>query len=164
MQTTSTLVTILLLTQITELKLLLELNSDHHRFYHLVLSALIVCIAAEVLLGVVTVYVTRDRFNRPLCQLSNNMTNEFFSIPSRKLEIVTEFSMLIWTCSQFTTDTHLQIKMKEKSRDTHCVKKWLTRNRFIIICYIVYMGWLLLSSYLSRTSRYLKYPSIPHNS
>jgi hypothetical protein len=51
------LVTILSLTQVTELKLLLDCGPESHRFYVVVLSLLITAIALEVLVGAVVIYV-----------------------------------------------------------------------------------------------------------
>jgi len=51
------LVTILSLTQVTELKLLLDSGPDSHRFYSLVLALLIVAILLEVLVGTVIIYI-----------------------------------------------------------------------------------------------------------
>lgn len=51
------LVTILSLTQITELKLLLDLGRQGHRFYNLVLVMLIACISLEIFIGVIIIYI-----------------------------------------------------------------------------------------------------------
>ena len=51
------LVTILSLTQVTELKLLLDCGPDSHRFYGLVLSLLVTTIILEVLVGAVVIYI-----------------------------------------------------------------------------------------------------------
>jgi len=51
------LVTILSLTQITELKLLLDIGRQGHRFYEFVLTMLIGCISLELLIGIIIIYV-----------------------------------------------------------------------------------------------------------
>jgi len=51
------LVTILSLTQITELKLLLDIGRQGHRFYEFVLTMLIACISLELLIGIIIIYV-----------------------------------------------------------------------------------------------------------
>ena len=51
------LVTILSLTQITELKLLLDIGRSGHRFYDFVLTLLIACISLELLVGVIIIYI-----------------------------------------------------------------------------------------------------------
>jgi Ninjurin len=51
------LVTILSLTQVTELKLLLDCGPESHRFYTLVLSLLITAIALEIVVGAVVIYI-----------------------------------------------------------------------------------------------------------
>ena len=61
MTQTLILVTILLITQVTELKLLFETQVSQHRFYYVIMASLITCIAIEILIGLVTVYVTQKR-------------------------------------------------------------------------------------------------------
>lgn len=51
------LVTILSLTQITELKLLLDIGRHGHRFYDFVLAMLIGCISLEIFIGVIIIYI-----------------------------------------------------------------------------------------------------------
>ncbi len=51
------LVTILFLTQITELKLLLDIGRQGHRFYTVVLTLLIACISLELLAGMIIIYI-----------------------------------------------------------------------------------------------------------
>src|SRR6218665_1016135 len=51
------LVTVLSLTQITELKLLLDLGRQGHRFYSLVLAMLITCISLEIFIGIIIIYI-----------------------------------------------------------------------------------------------------------
>src|SRR6218665_3987658 len=51
------LVTILSLTQITELKLLLDIGRQGHRFYDFVLAMLIGCISLEIFIGVIIIYI-----------------------------------------------------------------------------------------------------------
>lgn len=58
------LVTILTLTQITELKLLLDIGRQGHRFYDFVLTMLIACISLEIFVGVVIIYVGNLHYYR----------------------------------------------------------------------------------------------------
>jgi len=58
------LVTILTLTQITELKLLLDIGRQGHRFYDFVLTLLIACISLEIFVGVVIIYVGNLHYYR----------------------------------------------------------------------------------------------------
>lgn len=51
------MVTILSLTQITELKLLLDIGRQGHRFYDFVLTMLIACISLELFIGIIVIYV-----------------------------------------------------------------------------------------------------------
>ena len=51
------LVTILSLTQITELKLLLDIGRMGHRFYDFVLTLLISCILLELCVGMIIIYI-----------------------------------------------------------------------------------------------------------
>ena len=51
------LVTILTLTQITELKLLLDIGRMGHRFYDFVLTLLIACISLEIFVGMIIIYI-----------------------------------------------------------------------------------------------------------
>lgn len=51
------MVTILSLTQITELKLLLDLGRQGHRFYDFVLTMLIACISLELFVGLIIIYI-----------------------------------------------------------------------------------------------------------
>ena len=51
------LVTILTLTQITELKLLLDIGRTGHRFYDFVLTMLIACISLEIFVGMIIIYI-----------------------------------------------------------------------------------------------------------
>ena len=51
------LVTILSLTQITELKLLLDIGRQGHRFYDFVLTLLVACISLEICVGVIIIYI-----------------------------------------------------------------------------------------------------------
>ena len=59
------LVTILSLTQITELKLLLDVGPSAHRFYALVLGLLVAAISLEILVGAVIIYVGGIHRSRP---------------------------------------------------------------------------------------------------
>lgn len=49
--------TILSLTQITELKLLLDIGRQGHRFYDFVLTLLVACISLEIFVGVIIIYI-----------------------------------------------------------------------------------------------------------
>lgn len=49
--------TILTLTQITELKLLLDIGRQGHRFYDFVLTLLIACISLEIFVGMIIIYI-----------------------------------------------------------------------------------------------------------
>jgi len=51
------LLTILSLTQITELKLLLDIGRLGHRFYDFVLTLLIACIMFELCVGIIIIYI-----------------------------------------------------------------------------------------------------------
>lgn len=51
------LVTILSLTQITELKLLLDIGRQSHRFYDFVLTLLMACISLEIFVGMIIIYI-----------------------------------------------------------------------------------------------------------
>ena len=51
------LLTILSLTQITELKLLLDIGRVGHRFYDFVLTLLIACIMLELCVGIIIIYI-----------------------------------------------------------------------------------------------------------
>jgi len=51
------LVTILSLTQITELKLLLDIGRQGHRFHDFVLTLLVACISLEICVGVIIIYI-----------------------------------------------------------------------------------------------------------
>ncbi|ESO01812.1 hypothetical protein HELRODRAFT_160981 [Helobdella robusta] len=46
---------------VTELKLLFETQVSQHRFYYVIMTSLITCICIEILIGLVTVYVTHRR-------------------------------------------------------------------------------------------------------
>jgi len=59
------LVTILSLTQITELKLLLDVGPSAHKFYALVLGLLVAAISLEILVGAVIIYVGGIHRSRP---------------------------------------------------------------------------------------------------
>ena len=59
------LVTILSLTQITELKLLLDVGPSGHRFYALVLGLLVAAISLEILVGAVIIYIGGIHRSRP---------------------------------------------------------------------------------------------------
>lgn len=52
-----TLVTILSLTQITELKLLLDIGRGGHNFYDFVLTLLLASISLEIVIGIVIIYI-----------------------------------------------------------------------------------------------------------
>ena len=58
------LVTILCLTQITELKLLLDIGRQGHRFYDFVLTMLVACISLEIFVGVVIIYIGNLHYYR----------------------------------------------------------------------------------------------------
>jgi hypothetical protein len=51
------LITVLSLTQITELKLLLDIGRQGHRFYDFVLAMLIACISLEIFIGIIIIYI-----------------------------------------------------------------------------------------------------------
>lgn len=57
MKAQGALVTILALTQITELKLLLDIGRHSHRFYDFVLTILIACISLEIFVGKNMLYI-----------------------------------------------------------------------------------------------------------
>jgi len=59
------LVTILSLTQITELKLLLDVGPSAHRFYAVVLGLLVAAISLEILVGAVIIYIGGIHRSRP---------------------------------------------------------------------------------------------------
>lgn len=56
--------TILCLTQITELKLLLDIGRQGHRFYDFVLTLLVACISLEIFVGVVIMYIGNLHYYR----------------------------------------------------------------------------------------------------
>ena len=51
------LITVLSLTQITELKLLLDIGRQGHRFYDFVLAMLVACISLEIFIGIIIIYI-----------------------------------------------------------------------------------------------------------
>ena len=56
--------TILCLTQITELKLLLDIGRQGHRFYDFVLTLLVACISLEIFVVVVINYIGNLHYYR----------------------------------------------------------------------------------------------------
>lgn len=54
--------TVLSLTQITELKLLLDIGRQGHKFYDFVLTMLIACIALELFVGMIIIYIGNLRY------------------------------------------------------------------------------------------------------
>ena len=56
--------TILCLTQITELKLLLDIGRQGHRFYDFVLTLLFACISLEIFVLVVIIYIGNLHYYR----------------------------------------------------------------------------------------------------
>jgi len=58
------LVMILCFTQITELKLLLDIGRQGHRFYDFVLTMLVACISLEIFVGVVIMYIGNLHYYR----------------------------------------------------------------------------------------------------
>jgi len=59
-----TLISILLLTQITELKMLVDIGRQGHRLYDVVLALLVSSVGALVLVGLIVLYVGNLRFYR----------------------------------------------------------------------------------------------------
>ena len=51
------LLSVLALTQVTELKILLDVGSHGHRLYHFVLALLIGSIALQIFVGVIVIYI-----------------------------------------------------------------------------------------------------------
>ena len=67
------LVSVLTLTQITELKLLLDIGRRGHRFYDFVLTLLIACISLEIFVGIIIIYIgnlhySQSRRRRGFCR------------------------------------------------------------------------------------------------
>lgn len=61
------------MTQITELKLLLDIGRQGHSFYDFVLTLLIACISLEIFVGIIIIYIgnlryTQDTEKSGLCQ------------------------------------------------------------------------------------------------
>lgn len=66
MKAQAALLTILSLTQITELKLLLDIGRSGHRFYDFVLTMLLACISFELLIGIIIIYIGNlHYYNQP---------------------------------------------------------------------------------------------------
>lgn len=59
------LITILSLTQITELKLLLDIGRHGNRFYDMILAMLVVSICLEVFIGVIVIYIGNLHYYQP---------------------------------------------------------------------------------------------------
>ena len=55
---------VLTLTQITELKLLLDIGRQGHRFYDFVLTLLISCICLEIFVGIIIIYIGNLHYNQ----------------------------------------------------------------------------------------------------
>ena len=58
------LVSVVTLTQITELKLLLDIGRQSHRFYDFVLTLLISCICLEIFVGIIIIYIGNLHYNQ----------------------------------------------------------------------------------------------------
>jgi len=74
------LVTILSLTQITELKLLLDIGRQGHRFYEFVLTMLIACISLELLIGIIIIYVGNLHYHQQHDRGSSPRTCNVFRV------------------------------------------------------------------------------------
>jgi len=74
------LVTILSLTQITELKLLLDIGRQGHRFYEFVLTMLIACISLELLIGIIIIYVGNLHYHQQHDRTTTTRTCNLFHI------------------------------------------------------------------------------------
>ena len=61
-----TLVSILFMTQITELKMLLDIGRGGHQFYEFVLSLLVASIALLILVGMLIMYIGNLRYTLTL--------------------------------------------------------------------------------------------------
>lgn len=59
-----TLISILLLTQITELKMLVDIGRHAHRLYDIVLALLVVSAGALIVVGLIVLYVGNLRYYR----------------------------------------------------------------------------------------------------
>lgn len=55
---------VLSMTQITELKLLLDIGRQGHRFYDFVLTLLIACISLEIFVGIIIIYIGNLHYNQ----------------------------------------------------------------------------------------------------
>jgi len=69
------LVTILCLTQITELKLLLDIGRQGHRFYDFVLTLLVACISLEIFVGVVIIYIGNLHYYRSATNVDDDRSS-----------------------------------------------------------------------------------------
>lgn len=67
-----TLISILLLTQITELKMLVDIGRQGHRLYDVVLALLVASVGALILVGLIVLYVGNLRYYRRRRQASNS--------------------------------------------------------------------------------------------
>ena len=64
------LITVLSLTQITELKLLLDIGRQGHRFYDFVLAMLVACISLEIFIGIIIIYIGNLHYYQARLSLS----------------------------------------------------------------------------------------------
>jgi len=85
------LVTILSLTQITELKLLLDIGRQGHRFYEFVLTMLIACISLELLIGIIIIYVGNLHYHQQ---------NDAGSRPRRSCNVFRLLACLFCQCGR----------------------------------------------------------------
>lgn len=58
------LVSVLTMTQITELKLLLDIGRQGHTFYHFVLTLIVTCIVLECCVGIIIIYIGNLHYNQ----------------------------------------------------------------------------------------------------
>lgn len=77
------LITILSLTQITELKLLLDIGRHGNRFYSMILAMLIVSICLEVFIGVIVIYIGNLNYYQP-SDGSNGVCHRMFNCLFRR--------------------------------------------------------------------------------
>lgn len=78
----ATLVTILSLTQITELKLLLDIGRNGHNFYDFVLTLLLASISLEIFIGIVIIYIGNlNYYHATDCRIGSNDVTSDSSLP-----------------------------------------------------------------------------------
>lgn len=113
------LITILSLTQITELKLLLDIGRHGNRFYDMILSMLVVSICLEVFIGVIVIYIGNLHYYQPSDGSTGVFRRMFNCLFRRRRGTTSPTNTTTMTTMSTTSKTYQSLGSSRRSGRTH---------------------------------------------